>query len=215
MKRYLLFIPAALLVAFGLFTLMQALINAGELKVDTSKRGSLIDFVRVKREAAFDTKKRELPQKKAAANQPNAPEMKLNSNSGPTSGGPAIAVNVGGDSMALESGRHVRVSAGPMMSAAASDMDTVPMVRVDPQYPQAASQRGLTGYVYLMFTIAPDGTVRDAQVLEAQPPGVFETAALNAVRKWKYKPKIENGAPVERPGVKVNLKFDLPSSERR
>ena len=36
-----------------------------------------------------------------------------------------------------------------------------------------------------------------------------EKAAVSAVRKWKYNPKVESGEAVERPGIDVRLEFAL------
>jgi protein TonB len=82
-------------------------------------------------------------------------------------------------------------------------------VRIEPDYPMKARQRGLEGWVVLEFTITPAGTIKDAKVLQAQPPGVFDEAAVRAVTRWKYNPKIEGGVAVERPGIKVRLDFKL------
>ena len=92
----------------------------------------------------------------------------------------------------------------------ANRADAVPLVRVDPEYPPRARQRGIEGYVDLTFTIGPTGSVQQASVLGANPVGVFEEAALRAVKRWRYNPKVENGVPVARPGVKVRLRFTLP-----
>jgi protein TonB len=95
------------------------------------------------------------------------------------------------------------------LGAGGADRDIVPLVRVDPDYPPRARQRGIEGYVDVQFTISPVGTVQNPQVIGSQPAIVFDSAALRAVRKWKYNPKIENGVPVERKGVQVRLRFEL------
>lgn len=92
------------------------------------------------------------------------------------------------------------------------DQDVVPLVRVDPDYPPRARQRGIEGYVDLEFTISAVGTVQDAKVIGSNPAYVFDRSALSAVRKWKYNPKIENGVAVSRSGVRVRLTFELGSS---
>jgi protein TonB len=46
-------------------------------------------------------------------------------------------------------------------------------------------------------------------VLEAEPPGVFDKAALDAVKKFKYKPQIVEGQAVEVPGVRNIIRFEL------
>jgi protein TonB len=98
---------------------------------------------------------------------------------------------------------------GTNIAIAASDSDVVPIVRVNPQYPLRASERGIEGWVEVEFTISKLGTVKDPTVRNSHPSSIFDRSALKAIRKWKYNPKIEDGEPVERPGVRVRLKFDL------
>jgi protein TonB len=61
----------------------------------------------------------------------------------------------------------------------------------------------------LEFTISTAGTVKDVEVVASEPGSIFDRAAVQAVRKWKYNPKILDGKPVERPGVKVRLDFEM------
>jgi protein TonB len=98
------------------------------------------------------------------------------------------------------------------IAIAASDSDVIPIVRVNPQYPLRASERGIEGWVEVEFTISKLGTVKDPNVINSHPSSIFDRSALKAIRKWKYNPKIEDGEPVERPGVKVRLKFDLSNN---
>jgi protein TonB len=91
-----------------------------------------------------------------------------------------------------------------------SDRDVVPLVRVEPQYPMSAKQRGVEGWVELRFTITSLGTVADIVVTASNPGTVFNRSAVHAVSKWKYNPKIENGTAVERKGVRQRIKFELP-----
>lgn len=55
-----------------------------------------------------------------------------------------------------------------------------------PTYPERAIDADKEGVVHLRITIQPNGAVSDAAVVSARPQGWFETAALNAVRKWRY-----------------------------
>jgi protein TonB len=65
---------------------------------------------------------------------------------------------------------------------------------VSPVYPAIAQQARLEGIVILEAVIAPDGTIRDVRTLRAHP--IFEAAALEAVRQWRYRPTLLNGVPV-------------------
>jgi protein TonB len=78
-----------------------------------------------------------------------------------------------------------------------------------PDYPENALNQHVTGSVTLQFTVDVNGEPRDIHVVEATPPGVFDRAAIAAIRHWRYAPTVVNGAPVEVP-VKTLMRFELP-----
>jgi protein TonB len=78
-----------------------------------------------------------------------------------------------------------------------------------PDYPESALTQRVAGSVTLQFTVDVNGEPRDIHVVEATPPGVFDRAALAAIRHWRYAPTIVNGVPVEVP-VKTLMRFELP-----
>jgi protein TonB len=78
-----------------------------------------------------------------------------------------------------------------------------------PDYPEAALSQKIAGNVLVQFTVDVNGETRDVRVLEANPPGVFDRAATNAIRRWRYAPMIVNGTAVQVP-VKTLLRFELP-----
>ena len=61
-----------------------------------------------------------------------------------------------------------------------------PLEQPKPIYPRRALEAEREGVVRLRITIQPDGTVSDAVVSSAQPPGWFEDAAIDAVKKWRF-----------------------------
>ncbi|MGB5147167.1 MAG: energy transducer TonB [Porticoccaceae bacterium] len=81
--------------------------------------------------------------------------------------------------------------------------------RPEPAYPHQALARGIEGYVVLEFTVTAAGTTRDLRVLEASPTDVFDAAALAAVRQFRYQPRIQAGAPVDVPGVRSRIRFQI------
>lgn len=91
------------------------------------------------------------------------------------------------------------------------DTSPQPLVQMQPFYPMAAKSKGIEGLVVLLFTVRIDGTIDSLEVSSAKPKGVFEDAAKNAVRRWRFKPGIKNGEPVAT-RVSVPLRFEL---ERR
>ena len=102
-----------------------------------------------------------------------------------------------------------RASMSRMTMATGSDRDVIPLVRVNPDYPQRALQRELEGWVKVQFTITAAGTVKDAVVVDAEPKETFDDAALKAIARWRYNPKVENGTAVERVGVQTRIVFQL------
>ena len=93
-------------------------------------------------------------------------------------------------------------------AVAQDDRDIRPLVRIQPNYPVEALATKQEGTVVLQFTVTVSGTVKDAVVVESSAP-VFEAPALAALMKWRYQPKLEGGQPVERPGVRTIIRFDV------
>ena len=77
-----------------------------------------------------------------------------------------------------------------------------------PTYPARARERGTEGWVDLEFTVTKDGTTRDAVVRAAEPAGTFDRAAMDAVKRWRYEPRVVGGNVVEQ-RVETRLRFRL------
>lgn len=77
-----------------------------------------------------------------------------------------------------------------------------------PDYPQQAVIDHVEGWVDIEFTVAAEGTTRDPRIVAAEPAGVFETATLEALARWRYQPVTVDGVPVAR-RVTMRLRFDL------
>jgi len=80
-----------------------------------------------------------------------------------------------------------------------STVDSKPKILSRPplEYPASALKDGIKGYVIINLLVAKDGSVELAKVLESQPVGVFDNAALNAVRSWRFSPAKYKGKPVK------------------
>lgn len=89
------------------------------------------------------------------------------------------------------------------------DGEYLPIVKVQPVYPRRALQRGIEGYVIVEFTVTKNGSVRDPVVVEADPPNIFNSAATKAALKFKYKPRVIDGEPIEVPGVQNKITFAI------
>jgi len=79
---------------------------------------------------------------------------------------------------------------------------------IAPAYPPRARERETEGWVDLEFTVTKDGTTSDAAVRASEPAGVFDRSAMDAVKRWRYEPRVVNGAAVEQ-RVETRLRFRL------
>ncbi len=70
--------------------------------------------------------------------------------------------------------------------------------RPEAKYPKKAFNKCIEGHVLVRFVIATDGTTKDIVVISARPERVFEKAAVEAVEKWRFEPRILNGVAVNR-----------------
>ncbi len=100
--------------------------------------------------------------------------------------------------------------AGAGVPSPALDTEAVPIVRVAPVYPLAARTSRTEGRVLVEFTILPDGSVTDPTVVDASPAGVFERAVLQAIRQWRFAPRVEDGQAVNR-RARQTVRFSLTS----
>jgi TonB family protein len=99
-----------------------------------------------------------------------------------------------------------------VFGVAQGDRNLIPIVRINPNYPPSALAAKLEGEVNLQFTIAANGTTKDIVVVESTAPE-FEAPAITALQRWRYAPATtESGQPVEVPGVRTIIRFDLANA---
>ncbi|MEP3072578.1 energy transducer TonB [Maricaulis sp.] len=89
-----------------------------------------------------------------------------------------------------------------------SDRDAQPLVRIEPQYPLRAAERGVEGSCWVRFDVTPDGTPTNIDIFRCDS-SLFERASMRAVERWRYNPKVEEGVPVARRGVETRFDFQL------
>ena len=78
---------------------------------------------------------------------------------------------------------------------------------VAPEYPFLARSAGKTGVVHVAVIIGVDGVVTEAKVVSSTDP-IFDAAALDAVRQWRYKPAKKGGKPIAM-AVTIPVVFQL------
>lgn len=192
-SRYFYSIVLSVIVTLALIYLMQALIRSDDSGLSDAPSGRLIDFVRLTEDIDVNIRERKPPKPEEPPPEPPPPELVTNIE--------ALGVDI--SDVNFNSGVNIRIG------GFANDGEYLPIVKVAPVYPRRALTRGIEGYVILSFTVTATGAVRDPLVIEADPKGVFDRSAIQAALKFKYKPKVVDGEPVEVAGVQNLIRFEL------
>jgi TonB family protein len=102
-----------------------------------------------------------------------------------------------------------RLVTDPVYSLKEVDQAPVPTSQPAAVYPRTLRAQRLEGSVDVGFTITSKGVVLDPHAVSSTNEG-FEQAAIDAVRKWKFKPAMKDGKAVNTK-VQVTLTFSLKS----
>jgi len=196
--RYAFSIVIGIVVTMSLLFLMQVLIASGKQALTKPRDRAKLEFVRVKRNEALNVEDF-TPEKppKPPETPPETPPQDMD-NIDPS----APTINIAPPTVATDA------SIGGPGGMNIAEGDYLPIVRVAPVYPARALSRGLEGYVDMGFTVTTTGTVRDPVVLFSTS-SLFERAAIRAVLKFKYKPRVVDGIPVDVPNVKTRITFKI------
>lgn len=96
-------------------------------------------------------------------------------------------------------------------SAAKSTVNTPlrQIVGAPANYPSRAIRRSIEGFVSVKFTVTKAGDVDNIQITQSEPAGVFDESVINAVKKYKFQPRVVNGEPVDTKDVEKKVVFKL------
>ncbi len=195
-------IAGGVFVALALFLLMTVLIDGGQGQPGTATAGQIVDLIHVQEEDKVRRTVRVRPKMPPRKEPPPPVRITRSSVIEPQREPiridlPTIGVSGGGPII------------GPWKPGApAAEGEAIPIQRVDPQYPQQALIDGAEGYVKFKILIGTDGRVLDVRVTEAAPGRIFVRSAVRAVRRWKFKPRVVDGVPVER-WARTSIVFEL------
>ena len=199
--RYAFSIVIGTVVTLSLLFIMQLLIVTGKQALTDPRERHKLEFVRVKKNENLNTQ--DLTPEKP----PKPPET-------PPETPPQDMDNIDPDAPTIDVARPTvtaNTDIGGPGGMNIAEGDYLPIVRVAPVYPSRALSRGLEGFVDMSFTVTTTGTVKDPIVLQSTS-SLFERAATRAVLKFKYKPRVVDGIPVEVSGVKTRITFRIRNS---
>ncbi len=78
-----------------------------------------------------------------------------------------------------------------------------------PTFPQLALQKGISGWVDVEFTVTKTGTTRDIVITDAKNERYFKDAAVQAVSKWRFEPRVFMHRTIEqRAYTRINFSLD-------
>ncbi|MEE9345878.1 MAG: energy transducer TonB [Methylococcales bacterium] len=209
----------ALVVSVGLFWFMQWMVMNNNYGLQQTSNQQQFDFIRIQKDTTINKKQRRLKpmpqpeppkQPKLVQTQPTQPQQ----SPAPQMNMPNIDIPITSPRLSANLTQSITVSKNlPNQTLGQEQPSSIPLVTMKPRYPVRALSRNIEGWVVIEFTITPTGTVIDAKVTDAKPEGIFDRAALNAIVKWKFKPKMKNGRPVAQRATQ-RLKFNVEGRRR-
>lgn len=186
-------------VTFSLFFLMQFLISMDQSEPERGEARKIADITMPDIELEIQRQQPKPQEPDVPEEIPDLPEPDISLDA-PTGEGISLG--------------RVEVDMGGLdnnASISASDSEMLPIVTIQPQYPQRAASRGIEGWCLVSFTVTAQGTV-DAdsiEVVDADPQNIFDSASRRAVSRFKFNPRVEGGQAVEVPGVRYLFRYNL------
>ncbi|WNO09608.1 energy transducer TonB [Teredinibacter sp. KSP-S5-2] len=84
----------------------------------------------------------------------------------------------------------------------------LPVLKVAPRYPEEAAKASIEGYCTVSYTVLKTGKTTDHQIVECSNE-IFRSESLRVAKKFLYKPRIENGQPVDVRDVKNRFTYEI------
>ncbi len=217
MARYSAIGAIALVVNIGLYVVMENMISRDRVRVLDVVDAQTIDFVRTAMDDQTKTKdrRRKPPPKPKEIKRPQArmdPNIAAEATELPTAAAMMNITSFLADGGGVALGSQLVQGSGDQMMGVMMASELTALSRLPPQYPPSALMREVEGYVDVMFEVAIDGSVQNPVVIEANPPRVFDRAALAAVSRWRFQPVVREGRPVV-VLAQVHMEFNLPEEE--
>lgn len=189
--RLLIILPVGLFLALSVFWLMQWMIAPQGDQPSRQDDIAMVDFIRSLQDSESDKKTRNPKEPPKPKTPPMLDTPKIQQASVKQ-----MDLNMPDISSSLSNFKGEGM--GNMLSGYGfGDSDVIPLVQVEPKYPSQALSRKIEGYVVVRLNVNKEGSVSDVEVVDSDPKGVFEREAIRAAWRYKFKPKLVDGKPVE------------------
>lgn len=198
--RWIISMAMAAGITLGLFYFMQFLISTGERFEEPVTVVRVVDATMpdIEMEVIEEIDRPE-PIEQVQDETPDVPDKQINLDSGP-------AINIQRAEVSIDDGLNVGQA-----GISATDGDYLPLVAIAPQYPTRAAQRGIEGWCLVSFTVDGQGNVVEdtIQVVDAEPPNIFNRSSERAAARFKFQPRVVDGEGVMVPGVQYLFRYQL------
>ena len=189
----------AVLITFGLFFFMQALIETGEGLDEPLNVVKIVDSTmpEIELEVIEEIDKPELIEEITEVVEEVERQVTI-------SDGPDL--NIDRSQVQMDTGLELSNA-----SISATDGDYLPLVAIAPQYPTRAAQRGIQGWCLVSFTVDGLGNVAEETivVVDAEPANIFDRSSQRAAARFKFQPRVVDGKGVEVAGVQYLFRYEL------
>ncbi|MBT3521201.1 MAG: energy transducer TonB [OM182 bacterium] len=189
----------AVLITFGLFFFMQALIATGEGLDEPLNVVKIVDSTmpEIELEVIEEIDKPELIEEITEVVEEVERQVTI-------SDGPDL--NIDRSQVQMDTGLELSNA-----SISATDGDYLPLVAIAPQYPTRAAQRGIQGWCLVSFTVDGLGNVVEETitVVDAEPANIFDRSSERAAARFKFQPRVVDGKGVEVAGVQYLFRYEL------
>lgn len=181
-------------VAIGLFYVMHSLINRDYEQLDVEAR-KIADIIVPENEIEVNVRQAKPEQ----VDDPEEPPPDL----------PTPDMDMDMDLNIVNTAPRASIEVQISSTGISGDGEYLPIVKVAPVYPRRAQTRGISGYCIVEYTVTRTGSIRDPRAVDCQPSGVFESASISAAEKFKYRPRVVDGEPIEVAGVQNLFTYEL------
>lgn len=193
LSRYAFGILFSFGMTFGLLLIMYAAIDNEEAKIHPTPSGTLVPIVRILPDEPVEENRRDVDPPPPVIPEPERRQPQFED----------LAYS---EVTATEWRRHEPVLE---LGSGRADGDFLPYMTVAPEYPPRQLARGVEGWVVIEFSVDELGRVVNPKVITSHPGNGFNRAALDAVKRYKYKPRVVNGKAVPVHGVRQRISFNL------
>ncbi|WP_241796591.1 energy transducer TonB [Vibrio rumoiensis] len=218
--RLLVAIPLGLATAIGLFCFMSWMVGSVKTGMSDDQAPMAFDMVMQEQDSQSQRRQRKLPEPPKVPEQPQslstpatasapmpqvqAPDASIDMNMAFSDVG--VAINM--PSINVSNNVSNNIAEG-LTQGIGQQQQAMPLYRAQPNYPARLLKRRVEGFVVMSFTINEQGKPEDIEVVQAEPTKAFARSAIQALRGWKYQPKIEGGKAVKQGGQQVKIEFKI------